>query len=96
VTSCTSFIWGDSLIVRWLYRPSIIIDVNFKAEQIKMRRPENDVVLIDGEGYMVTDGPYREHLRVAVETKEVINPIYLLEIADVSSSEIKLHQSQSN
>jgi hypothetical protein len=48
-----------------------VVDGNFKAEQIKMRRPENDVALIDGEGYMVTDGPYREHLKVAIETKEV-------------------------
>jgi hypothetical protein len=48
-----------------------VVDGNFKAEQIKMRRPENDVALIYGEGYMVTDGPYREHLKVAIETKEV-------------------------
>jgi len=37
-----------------------------------MRRPEDDIALIDGEGYMVTDGPYHEHLREAVETKEVV------------------------
>jgi hypothetical protein len=70
------------------------VDGNFKAEQIKMRRPEDDVALIDGEGYMVTDGPYREHLREAVETKEVVNLISVLHSADVTwSSEIQLLQS---
>lgn len=59
-----------------------------------MRRPEDDVALIDGEGYMVTDGPYREHLREAVEAKEVKQLIYSLDAADTlaSSLEIQLHQ----
>ena len=58
---------------RWLYRPSLVVDGNFKAEQIKMRRPQDDVALIDGEGYMVTDGPYSEHLKACNETKEVMH-----------------------
>jgi hypothetical protein len=58
-----------------------------------MRRPEDDIALIDGEGYMVTDGPYREHLREAVETKEVVNLICLVHSADATSSEIQLLQS---
>jgi hypothetical protein len=61
---------------RWLYRPSLVVDGNFKAEQIKMRRPQDDVALIDGEGYMVTDGPYREHLKASIETKEVMHVQY--------------------
>src|SRR5208283_1054880 len=82
---------------RWLYHPSLVVDGNFKAEQIKMRRPEDDVALIDGEGYMVTDGPYCEHLREAVEAKEVVNLICLLCSADATcSSEIHLLQSQSS
>ena len=58
---------------RWIYRPSIVVDGNFKAEQINMRKPDDDIALIDGEGYMVTDGPYREHLKYSVESKEVNN-----------------------
>jgi hypothetical protein len=50
-----------------------------------MRRPENDVALIDGEGYMVTDRPYHKHLRVVVETKEVINAFPMLDAPDVPS-----------
>ena len=65
-------LWAFNLtICRWLYCPSIVVNGKFKAEQIKMRKPEDDIGLIDGEGYMVTDGPYQEHLSSTAETKEV-------------------------
>ena len=59
--------------VRWLFRPSITFDGNFKAEQIKMRKLNDDVGLINGEGYMVEDARYRKHLSVAVESSEVMS-----------------------
>jgi hypothetical protein len=36
-----------------------------------MRKLDEDVGLINGEGYMVEDGAYREHLAVTVESTEV-------------------------
>jgi hypothetical protein len=36
-----------------------------------MRKPDDDVGLIDGQGYMVEDAPYRAHLQASLESKEV-------------------------
>ena len=35
-----------------------------------MRNPEDDVALADGHAFMVTDAPYKEHLKTAAEFKE--------------------------
>lgn len=48
-----------------------MFDGNFSAEQIKMKHPEDDVLLSDGNGFLVTDAPYMDHLKVAKELKEV-------------------------
>jgi hypothetical protein len=71
----------------------LVVDGNFKAEQIKMRKPDDDVALIDGEGYMVTDRPYREHLRVAIETKEVMFVHCWHSSANIYLPEIELYKS---
>lgn len=47
------------------------MDGNFKAEHLKMRAPEDDVVLADGAGFMVGQDDYAEHVRTAKEYKEV-------------------------
>ena len=56
---------------RLLYRPSFVVDGNFKLEHLIMRRPDDDVALWDGAGNMVTSGPYMKHLRTAQEPKQV-------------------------
>lgn len=48
-----------------------VVDGNFTAQHMKMRRPECDIALADGLGYMVEDGPYQNHVSSAHETKEV-------------------------
>jgi hypothetical protein len=58
---------------RWLFRRSLVSDGNFKADHMMMRRPDGDVTLMDGQGFFVEDGPYKEHLRTAVELKQVID-----------------------
>jgi hypothetical protein len=50
-----------------------VFDGNFSAEQLKMKHPEDDVHLTDGDGFMVTDSRYKEHLKVAKEIKQVCN-----------------------
>jgi hypothetical protein len=37
---------------------------------MKMRKPEGDVRLVNGEGYMVEEEAYRSHLSSAIETKQ--------------------------
>lgn len=41
---------------------TIMADGNFKAENLEMKHPEDDVSLSDGKGFMVTSGPYKTHL----------------------------------
>ena len=40
---------------------------------MKMRRPDGDVMLMDGQGFFIEDGPYQEHIRTAVELKQVMS-----------------------
>ena len=55
----------------WKYTRSVVLDGNFKAQHHKMRDPEDDVPLADGHAFMVTDAPYKEHLKTAAEFREV-------------------------
>ena len=60
-------------VFRWKYRRILVMDGNFTAEHMKMRNPDDDVELTDGHGFMVGEKPYKEHLKSAVEDKEVSN-----------------------
>ncbi|KAI6118298.1 hypothetical protein F5141DRAFT_975524, partial [Pisolithus sp. B1] len=46
------------------------IDGNFTAQHMKMNKPELDVALSDGKGYMVSEGPYQNHLQQSLDSKE--------------------------
>jgi hypothetical protein len=83
------------LLFRWLYRRTIAVDGNMSAQHMKMRRPELDVSLTDGNGYVVEDSPYREHLGEAVEIKQVCYLIYqwLVDAID-SVKEIHMQEPQ--
>ncbi|KAI6126959.1 hypothetical protein F5141DRAFT_1200632 [Pisolithus sp. B1] len=45
-------------------------DGNFTAQHMKMNKPELDVALSDGKGYMVSEGPYQNHLQQSLDSKE--------------------------
>ncbi|KAI5989846.1 hypothetical protein EDC04DRAFT_2588181, partial [Pisolithus marmoratus] len=47
-----------------------VIDGNFTAQHMKMNKPEADVALSDGKGYMVSEGPYQSHLQQSLDSKE--------------------------
>lgn len=68
--------WSKLLnsIFRWLYTRTIVIDGNFTADHLKMRRPENDVALNPGSRYTVEPTRYQAHLETAVDFREVSNP----------------------
>ncbi|KAI6020540.1 hypothetical protein EDC04DRAFT_2869910 [Pisolithus marmoratus] len=40
------------------------------AQHMKMNKPESDVALSDGKGYMVSEGPYQSHLQQSLDSKE--------------------------
>ncbi|KAH7919749.1 hypothetical protein BV22DRAFT_1022428, partial [Leucogyrophana mollusca] len=61
--------WVD-IYKSWLVMPRFVVDGNFSAQHMKMKRPEDDVSLTDGEGYMVAEGPYAVHMKASVESKE--------------------------
>jgi hypothetical protein len=48
-----------------------VIDGNFTADHLKMRRPENDISLTSGGRYMVEPMRYETHLQTAIDYKEV-------------------------
>ncbi|KAI6014204.1 hypothetical protein EDC04DRAFT_2870687 [Pisolithus marmoratus] len=48
-----------------------VIDGNFTAQHMKMNKPELDVALSDGKGYMVAEVPYQSHLKQSLDSKEV-------------------------
>jgi hypothetical protein len=61
----------------WVTRRTITVDGNFHADHIKMRRPDLDIWLSNGQGFMVEDSRYLEYLGVVQEPKFVSSPTYL-------------------
>lgn len=59
------------IALRWLYTRSIVIDGNFSAEHLKMKRPEEDIALSPGRRYMVEPERYKLHLTTGKEIKQV-------------------------
>ncbi|KAF8810584.1 hypothetical protein BYT27DRAFT_7280526, partial [Phlegmacium glaucopus] len=49
---------------------SFVVDGNFTADHIKQTRPDDDVWLTDGEGFMTATGPYAVHIKKAVDPKQ--------------------------
>ena len=79
---------------RWVFARSIVKDGNFSAEHLKMKKPANDVLLADGTGFMVTDKPYKEHLAVTKEIKEVQKFVFNLRAAGHTQI-LETHMQQS-
>jgi len=48
-----------------------VVDGNFTAQHMKMRKPEGDIPLSDGLGYMVANEPYQKHVAQASNNEEV-------------------------
>ena len=48
-----------------------MVDGNFSAEHMKMKRAEDDVWLSNGEAYMVENVKYSEHLKTSLDGREV-------------------------
>jgi hypothetical protein len=48
-----------------------VVDGNFTAQHMKMRKPKDDVPLSDGLAYMVANEPYQKHVAQAANNEEV-------------------------
>lgn len=72
------------------------MDGNFTAQHMKMNKPELDVSLSDGTGYMVSEEPYQTHLEQPLDNKEVGCPKVLEFKRPTVLAEIHLQQSQGN
>ena len=56
---------------RILYRPQLVVDGNMKLVHLRMKHPEDDVSLSDGELFNVMQGPYNAHIAQAPERQTV-------------------------
>ncbi|KAI6101699.1 hypothetical protein EDD16DRAFT_1525810 [Pisolithus croceorrhizus] len=61
-----------------------VMDGNFTAQDMKMNKPELDVALSDGKGYMVSEVPSHSHLQQSLDSKEGLVPQLVLGMAALS------------
>lgn len=61
--------WKD--LPDWVTRRTIAVDGNFHADHIKMSRPDLDIKLSNGQGYMVEESRYKDYLSFAKEPRLV-------------------------
>jgi hypothetical protein len=54
-----------------LIRRTITVDGNMHADHIKSRRPDLDIMLTNGKGYMVEEVQFKEYLSIAKEPRVV-------------------------
>jgi Kyakuja-Dileera-Zisupton transposase len=59
----------DVCSLRWVYTRSFAIDGNFTASHQRQKCPDDDVPLTNGESFMTESSTYKEHLKVARESK---------------------------
>ncbi|KIK71845.1 hypothetical protein PAXRUDRAFT_48138, partial [Paxillus rubicundulus Ve08.2h10] len=55
----------------WKYSQTIIMDGNFKAEHMHDKKPDDQVFLMDGMGYMVGQKKYHDYLKAAKDAPEM-------------------------
>lgn len=79
-----------------LIRRTITVDGNMKADRIKTRRPDLDVWLMNGAGYMVNDVEYQDYLKIAKEPKLVSFRLILWDFFSLIRAEVILSESQSS
>ncbi|KAF8545940.1 hypothetical protein OG21DRAFT_1491749 [Imleria badia] len=61
---------SEDELTDWKYTCTLVMDGNFKAEHMHEKRPEDQVWLMDGLGYMATQPKYKEYLGVTHHPQE--------------------------
>ncbi|KAI6022172.1 hypothetical protein BKA83DRAFT_4054270 [Pisolithus microcarpus] len=54
----------------WKYSRTVVMDGNFKVEHMHERRPDDQVWLMDGRGFMVANPPYQAYLKATPHITE--------------------------
>ncbi|EIW75466.1 hypothetical protein CONPUDRAFT_65969, partial [Coniophora puteana RWD-64-598 SS2] len=62
--------WETMNAPEWLHARQLMVDGNFKQQNYRMRRPENDICLGDGLAYTVNEDDYQKYLSVSKEKKQ--------------------------
>ena len=65
----------------WKYVPTVVGDGNFKQDHLKMKNPEEDVALSDGEGYMVGKKDFEEYLKLTDSAPDVTTSVCLAQLS---------------
>jgi hypothetical protein len=76
--------WKD--LPNWVTRRTIAVDGNFHADHIRMRRPDLDIMLTNGQGYMAEDTKYVQYLNVAKERPVVGFSRHFLDFASFTDT----------
>jgi hypothetical protein len=76
---CQKCVCIISITLRWtffdresspFYRFQLVVDGNMKCQQMKMKHPEDDFSLRDGEAFAVQSRPYAHHIKTSVKHKQ--------------------------
>jgi hypothetical protein len=56
---------------RWRFFRTIVMDGNYKADHLITKRPEEDIRIVDGEGFFASVERYQYHVKNSIYHKEV-------------------------
>ncbi|KAI5986651.1 hypothetical protein EDD15DRAFT_2373117 [Pisolithus albus] len=77
----------------WKYTRAVVMDGNFKAEHMHERRPDDQVWLMDGRGFMVRNPPYQAYLKATPHITEKSSCNNHKVISQASASHGKLNST---
>ena len=85
-------------LTSYLLTCSLVVDGNFHADHICMKKPEDDIQLADGLGYMVASAAYQKHLSTATDMTEVMpwSPLFSWQDNDHSFQKSTCHNYRAN
>ena len=64
------------LLGSWKYTCGLIMDDNFKAENLHDQKAEDQDWLMDGLGFMVSEAEYKTYLSTTNTLQEVTHPLH--------------------
>ncbi|KAI6011836.1 hypothetical protein EDC04DRAFT_2609704 [Pisolithus marmoratus] len=77
----------------WRYTRTVVMDGNFKVEHMHEQRPDDQVWLMDGCGFMVTNLRYQEYIEATPHIMEKLACNNLKVISQASASHGKLNST---
>ncbi|KAI5987303.1 hypothetical protein EDD15DRAFT_2389608 [Pisolithus albus] len=77
--------------ISWKFTRTVVMDGNFKAEHMHEKRPDDQVWLMDGRGFMVTHPPYQAYLKATphITEKSTCNNHRAISQANISRGKLR-------